>query len=316
MGLASLFAHRFWITAYACLALGFWLPGDYRCGRPLIPYLLGGILYFSCLKVGMREVAMSARDARLLLRVLALSLVKLLVLPLVTYLAMRLLAPAWASGAMLVAMMPAGLSSLAFADLFGGSRMAALALTIITSLLCPISIPFLLDWAVPSTSDGMRGMISERAGFITLLLITPFVLAQLTRLAVPGLIATHHRRWGYGSIVCICLLIFLSVAANRHHWASMGGSDLLVALGATSVASLVGALTAWPFAAWLPRTEAISFACSAVYMNNGLAVALAVGFYQGDARLLLPAILVQIPMTAGVAIIGARCAPPRALPAA
>ncbi len=48
--MASLLGRRFWITAYALLALGFWLPGDYRATSPLIPVLLGGILYFSCLE--------------------------------------------------------------------------------------------------------------------------------------------------------------------------------------------------------------------------------------------------------------------------
>lgn len=301
---ASLFARRFWITAYAFLALGFWLPGDYTVCSPAIPYLLGGILYFSCLRVRMVEVTTAACDARLLLRIAGLSLVKLLLLPLAAYGVMLVCAPAWAPGVFLVTMMPAGLSGLAFADLYAGSRMAALAFTIITSVVCPLTIPLLLAWAIPGPSVGVGGLLVQRALYVAVLLIAPFILAQVTRWACPALIQRHFHRWGYGSIGCICVLIFISVAANRQHWATWSGTDFIMPLAMISLATAVSAIGAWPITLALSRPEAVSFACSTVYMNNGLAVALAVSFYQGDPHLLLPAILVQIPMTAGVALIG------------
>ena len=304
MGLASLFGRRFWITAYVFLALGFWLPGDYTACRPAIPYFLGGILYFSCLKVRWAEVTTAARDGRLLLRIAGLSLVKLLLLPVIVYLVMCAIAPPWAPGVFLVAMMPAGLSALAFADLYGGSRIAALAFTLMTSLVCPFTIPILLDWAVPGPSAGLGSVLLVKSLYVAVLLVAPFLLAQATRIAAPEFIHRHHARWGSGSIACICILIFISVAANRQHWAAWSGADFVMPLAMISLATVILALGAWPITRLLTRPEAVSFACSTVYMNNGLAVALAVSFYQGDPRLLLPAILVQIPMTAGVAIIG------------
>lgn len=309
--MASLLGRRFWITAYALLALGFWLPGDYRGLAPLIPVLLGGILYFSCLKIAFGEVVAGLGDRRLLARVAGLSLVKLLLLPLMTYLAVAAIAPTWAPGVTLVMMMPAGMSSLALADLYAGSRMAALALTLVSSVLCPLSIPLLLAWVVPGSGSGMGAMLIERAAYVCLLLMAPFLLAQLTRTLFPRLIARHLQHLGHGSISCACLLVFVSAAANRHHWASWGAAELVQPLALICLSTAVTAACCWPFTTLLVRAEAVSFACSSVYMNNGLAVALAVAFYQGDPHLLLPAILVQFPMIAAVAIIGGRWLAPR-----
>jgi predicted Na+-dependent transporter len=309
--MASLLGRRFWITAYALLALGFWLPGDYRACSPLIPVLLGGILYFSCLKIALAEVVSGLRDGRLLVRVAGLSLVKLLLLPSMTYLVVALIAPAWAPGVTLVAMMPAGMSSLALADLYAGSRMAALVFTLVSSVLCPLSIPLLLAWLVPGSGPGMGAMLLERAAYVCLLLLAPFLLAQLTRALFPALIARHMPRLGYGSIGCACLLVFVSAAANRHHWATWGAAEFVQPLALICLSTAVTACCCWPFTVLLARAEAVSFACSSLYMNNGLAVALAVAFYQGDPHLLLPAILVQFPMIAAVAIIGGRWLAPR-----
>jgi predicted Na+-dependent transporter len=154
-------------------------------------------------------------------------------------------------------------------------------------------------------------MLLARAGYVGLLLMAPFLLAQLTRRLFPGLIARHAPHLGHGSIACACLLVFTSAAANREHWAGWSAAELVQPLALICLSTVVSACCCLPFTALLARAEAVSFACSSVYMNNGLAVALAVAFYQGDPRLLLPAILVQIPMIAAVALIGGRWLAPR-----
>src|SRR3954467_7537560 len=98
------------------LALGFLLPGDWQWLRPTIPWFLGGILYFSCLKIALRETAVAISDRSSWLRLGWLSAVKLLVIPLIAYAVTWLIAPAWAPGILLLAMMPAGFACLAFAS--------------------------------------------------------------------------------------------------------------------------------------------------------------------------------------------------------
>lgn len=300
---ASLFGRRFWIPAYLMLALGFWLPGDYSALRPLIPVLLGGILYFSCLKLTLGEVGAGLADAATWKRLSWLSLTKLVVLPIAVWLLVLPIAPAWAPGMLLVGMMPAAFSSMAFAGLYGGSRLLALLMVIVTSALTPIVAPLLL--AMVGAGGVTLSDIASQTGYIAVLLIAPFVAAQLTRRLAPQFIATHGDRLGIGSIACICVLVFVSVAVNRPSWAHFSTVDLLAPLALTTMAVVVFATGGWLVGLVLPKAEAVSFACIAVYMNNGLAVAIATRFFGDDPHMLLPSLLIQVPMMAAVPLVTA-----------
>jgi predicted Na+-dependent transporter len=299
--LARLLSDRFWITAYAALALGFLLPGDWQWLRPTIPVFLGGILYFSCLKITLGQTAAAASSAAMWWRLAWLNLAKLLVIPLAAYAVTLLLAPAWAPGILLLAMMPAGFASLAFADLLRGDRITTLLLLLTTSALVPLTAPLLLAWMVGSAVSWTA--IAHEAGYIAVMLVTPFVLAQLTRISFPTLVARHFGHWNHGSIASACLLVFVGAAVNRHSWAHLPALDILVALALTILATAIAAIVALSCARFLPRQDAIAFTCVAIYMNNGLAMAFATEFHPGDPHMLLPTIVVQIPIMIGVPVI-------------
>ena len=299
--LLSLLGSRFWITAYTMLALGFTLPGDWGWLKPTIPLFLGGILYFACLKITLGETVSAGRSPAMWLRLGWLGLVKLLVIPLAAYAVTWLLTPAWANGILLLAMMPAGFACLAFADLLNGNRITTLLLLLTTSALVPLTAPLLL--ACFAGTAVSWAAVGHEAGYIALLLLTPFVLAQLTRALFPDVVARHFDRWNHGSIASACILVFVGAAVNRDSWQHLPGSDILVALGLTILATLVSAGCALLCGRFLPRGDAIAFTCVAIYMNNGLAMAFATQFYPGNPYMLLPAIVVQVPIMIGVPVM-------------
>ncbi len=298
---ASLLGSRFWITAYVMLALGFTLPGDWQWLRPTIPVLLGGILYFSCLKIPLGETIGAVSDRTVWLRIGWLSGVKLLVIPLLAYGATWLIAPDWAPGILLLAMMPAGFACLAFVDLLRGARITTLLLLLATCALVPLTGPALLAGVLGSTVS--VAAVAHEAGYIALLLVSPFVLAQFTRWVFPGLVARHFAYWNHGSIASACLLIFVGAAVNRHSWQHLPYSEVLIALGLTIVATAVSAGCALLCGRALVRGDAIAFTCVAIYMNNGLAMAFATEFFPGNPYMLLPAIVVQVPIMIGVPVM-------------
>ena len=299
--LASLLGSRFWITAYVMLALGFTLPGDWQWLRPTIPFLLGGILYFSCLKISLNETATAVGDRTVWLRLGWLSGVKLVVIPLLAYGVTWLIAPAWAPGVLLLAMMPAGFACLAFADLLRGNRITTLLLLLATSALVPFTAPVLLAGVVGTTVS--LAAVAQEAGYIAMLLVSPFVLAQFTRQVFPALVARHFNHWNYGSIASACLLVFVGAAVNRHSWEHLPFSDVLIALGLTILATVVSAGCALLCGRALPRGDAVAYTCVAIYMNNGLGMAFATEFYPGNPHMLLPAIVVQVPVMIGVPVM-------------
>ncbi len=298
---ASLFGSRFWIVGYLSLACGLWLPGDYSALEPLIPVVLGTMLFFTSLRVRLRALVGEVSSARALGRIAALSGIKLVVLPLLVYAMGLVLAPDWALGLFLVAAMPAGMSSGALTGLYGGNVGMALMLIIATSLLCPLTVPLQLQM-LGSNPDWP--LAARKAGYLLLLLAIPFSLAQIAWRVAPAFVAARDALWQRCTLGVMSLLIFVSAAPCRDAWSHVAQHALLVPIALTGVASVLFVATALLSRLRLATPEALAFGCTCIYMNNGLAVAFAAKFYPDDAHMLLPAIMMQVPMLGMTVLFG------------
>jgi len=302
--LAFLLGSGFWITALVMMGAGLWLPGDYTILHHGIPVFLGGILFFTALKVELRQIGGAMHGSAPLRRLGATALVKLLILPLVAWAITWLIAPDWALGVLLVMAMPAGLSSPAMSDLYRANVPFALAFTGLTSLLCPLSIPFLIQCCDPSGAHIDPRVLAERALYIIVLLATPLALAQIVRALAPTLVQRHYSRWGYGAVLSSCLLIFVSISCNRHAWEHLPQIQLLLPLLLCSAILVLAVASAVIAHRWMPSSEAAAFGFCCLWMNNGLSVAFSDRFYHGNAGVILPSVLMQLPIIAYVAFFG------------
>jgi predicted Na+-dependent transporter len=302
--LASLLGTRFWLTAYATFALGFVIPGEWQGWQWSLPILLGGILFFTSLKLSLSEVLAAMGDRRRWRQVTWMTAVKLLALPLLAWAITMLVAPAWAAGVLLLCAMPAGLSSIAFTDILKGNHVLALLLVVAGSVLVPLTVPLLLLFLGPAGTHVVWSEISARAAYILTVLAVPFTLAQVVRRLAPALVARHYRHWSRGAVVCSSLLGMLSVLVNRGSWAAWQPAQLAVPLILVCGLSLLSLLLGWWSQRALPRADATAFACGIVYMNNGLSVAFAARFFSDQPVMVLPSVLMQIPMIGAVALIG------------
>jgi len=301
--IASLLGPRFWIPAYVALLIGLYIPGEFAWLKPFVPVALGGILFFTALKIPFGDVVGGLADRGLLARCSWMAAAKLAVLPALAWLITWLIAPDWAAGVALVTMMPAGLSSVALADLHRGDRVLALFLIITTSLLAPLTVPAGMALVHPGPPpDAAR--LAGQAAYILLMLAIPFSVAQLVRKVLPRMVVAGMAWWGRGSICCLVLMILVSCLANRGAWAGWSPSTMLVPLGLACLASLIALGSALLLRRWLAGPAVTSFACAALYMNNGLSIAYATAFHPGDAHVLLPCVLMQVPMVAAVVLWG------------
>ncbi len=299
---AELLSRFFWVTALVMMALGLWLPGDWGQLRPLIPVFLGGILFFTALKVPLGQIVEQIH-LRKLPALGLLSVVKLVLLGGVGWGIGRLIAPEWAMGTAIVMAMPAGLSAAAITDLYRGHVGFALVFTLLTSLLAPLSIPALVLVLDPDTQIELAVLV-ERALYIAIVLGTPLTIAQLVRRFFPRTVQRHYGRWGYGAVLSSCLLIFVSISSNRAAWQDLPAHGLLVPLGVCTLALTVALLTGMALAHWWRGPEGVAFGFCCLWMNNGLAVAFADRFYHGNAGVILPAVLMQLPIIAYVSVLG------------
>lgn len=284
------------------MMLGLWLPGDWGFLRPMIPFFLGGILFCTALKVPLGHV-LEQIHPRNFLPLAVLSLIKLAVFGAVGWCIAQLIAPQWALGAALVMAMPAGLSSPAMTDLYKGHVGFSLVFTLLSSLLAPLSIPLLITILDPATTVDSSILI-ERVVFILKVLAIPMVAAQIVRRVAPNFVQRHYGRWGYGAVLSSCLLIFVSISSNRFAWEAMPPITLLMPLVVSAVALTVPLVTAMLLAKWWRGPEGVAFGFSCLWMNNGLAVAFADKFYHGNAGVILPAVLMQLPIIIYVAVLG------------
>ncbi len=302
----ELLGRHFWLPAYVALALGLFLPGDYRGVSWGVPLFLGGILYFSGLRIRLDELGAALRDRTRLKQVGWMTAVKLLLIPLCVGALTWAIAPTWLPGVMLVCAMPAGLSSVAIADLLGGDRVLALLLVTVSSLAAPLTVPLLQALIEPGAAGAAAQVMVARAGFIAAMLFTPFALAQLTRATVPSLVARGDGWWNRAAIACSCILVFFSTAAHRDAWAGWNVSALAWPLVLTVIATALTVAVCWRMSGRLAWAQRAAFLATAVFMNNGLGIAVAARAHPGDAHVLLPAILMQVPIVAVVAIVAAR----------
>ena len=162
-----------------------------------------------------------------------------ILLPVILFAIAHVIIPKYALGVFLLALVPAAVSSPAFAHMFGGSVPPAFAIVIVSTLLAPFLIPLQFYWASEVAMN-----ISPMAMFRTLAfcIFLPMALYFATR---------SFARWGnvmydnvkFISIVLVAFVIALVIAKQR----------------AVILADVAGL--------WLPF--AASLACYAIFIVSG-----------------------------------------------
>jgi len=137
--------------------------------------------------------------------------VRYIALPVVLFGFAHVLVPAYALGVFLLALVPAAVSSPAFAHMFGGRVPPAFAIVIVSTFLAPFLIPLQFYWASEVALD-----ISPLGLFRTLAfcIFLPMILYFMTR---------RFTRWGQKmydnvkviSIVLVAFVIALVIAKQR-----------------------------------------------------------------------------------------------------
>ena len=302
----SLLGARWWLLAAVVYPLCFLSGFDAATWRWTLPWWLGGILFFTALRIpfdGLRDALADRERWRL---AWGFAAVRLVATPVLLWAAAHVLAPEWAPGVLLVAAMPAGLSSIALADLMRGDRLLALLAVVASSAAAPLTIPLMIQVFGPDHVVVDAAQVAGRAGYIGLLLATPLLAAQAVRALAPRAVAAGEVWWPRGAVSCSIVLGVMCILANHQAWAPYAWLGLLTPLGLATLVVGVNLALALLSRRFLPRDRSDALACGAVYLNNGLAMAFAAAFFPQDGRMLLPALLLILPTVAAMAWLGRR----------
>jgi len=138
-------------VVFSALVVGILFP---RVGAPFEPF----VLYFMMALLFLSFLTIRPGDIRLLFRnqgkaVLWLSFLKLIAFPVVIYLLFRLILPAYAPSALLLAGVSAGVVAPFVATLLAANAALVLVLVVVTSLALPFTLPLLVKVLLGATME-------------------------------------------------------------------------------------------------------------------------------------------------------------------
>ncbi|MCC7357025.1 bile acid:sodium symporter [Candidatus Uhrbacteria bacterium] len=254
------------ILVLAGLIAGALLPNVFKPISPLATPMLMAIFFTSSLRLDLSELLNYAKDIRM---VVISNVIMLLFIPAAMFIPLKLFAPDWALSFLIVGAMPTGLTVALIADLFGGKASLAMLVSVTTSLLAPITVPFIF-WILIGQSVPLP--ITKLFSSLFFTIVIPFFLALIAKRVAPTFTKTHDVAWREISLALFVLLVASAVADTvqgetiRLGWNEVG---ILVVMNIYmgGLAWLAYGLTGWRNAA-----ERITLTLCMVYMNNTLAL--------------------------------------------
>lgn len=218
-----------------------------------------------------------------------LILAKLIVLPCIIYLAVAKLIPAYALGVLLLAGVSTGLSASFFAGLVGASIPLVLTMTVVTTLLLPVTLPLIVKVLI---GRELHFDLVGLAGLLAAMIFVPFLTSWLFRRVSPKL-----SNWVEEHSYPISLVLFAAM--------NLGAFGLYAPFLRAHQAQVVFAvLVGFGLAAFLastgmilfrssPPPERIAAAGALGWINNVLVIVL--GSYFNDPLTSVMAALYLIP---------------------
>lgn len=255
------------------MSAGAAFPDWGRGFQPYLVYFMMILLFLSFLSIEMTDIKGVLVDSWS--RVVLLTLLKIVVLPVSVFWLFQAVYPDFAVAALLLAGISTGVVAPFISGFVGGNGALVLALVVVTSLLTPFTLPALVEFLVGRTIEiPAAGMIRMLAQVIFI----PMALGAVLRRARP--------RWAAGlvqsgfpvSLICFAL-INLGVFSR---YAMFFKQKPSIVLTAAAVAVVLGAIhtAAGLVAAWSwPVADRIAAAVSMNNVNNVLVIVFASQFF-------------------------------------
>lgn len=257
----------------------------------LAPYstvILGIIFFLSALKIDVKDFKRDTTDWKMLAVV---NLWMLFALPVIVFMFTRLLAPEFTMAFVILAAMPAGMTSPLLSDIIGGRQSLALILTMSTSLLAPFTVPLMVKFL-----GGATVQVSFWSMFVTLgeVIFIPFILAALTKKLFHVHIKAASFTFKPISIILLGLLI-MSVVAKQSGVILRGFTpefvkEIVALFILFGLFHVFGYFTCF----WRDRRDRLTITVCTTYMNFTLAIYL-VGIFFDQPNIIVPVVLSVLP---------------------
>jgi len=278
--------NHFWLFLMLGMLIGFIFPGQAIVLDRFVIVLLMMLLYVVFLKIDLASIIGHIKRPFLLVYLLVCNL---LVTPVLVYACTWKLDPDIRLAVVLLACLPSGTAAPALTDIVKGKASLTLVLTILSSMIAPLSITglFYVLYHTAISLDYTRLFL----GLVAFTLV-PLAASQLSKRLFGPAIERCKRHFGALSVL-IMMLIVMAVIGKEADYIRSNIRDifgiLLVLYAVFFVFQVVGYFQAF----WLEPEERIAVSVSKMAMNNVLGVVIAISYFNPQIALIL--VLSEIP---------------------
>jgi len=212
------------------------------------------------------------------------ALSQIILLPIIAFILVKIwpIAPELAIGVMIIAAAPGGVTSNLLTSFAKGDVALSISLTAIISLLCVITIPFIVLTSVGLLSDSnITGNISliSMSRDMFLIVTVPVILGMLLRRFVSGAALKFEPIARKISIVLFVLVLLGAIAAERENVVSYFAQAGLITLVLNVVMMVVAYSVAQLLASGKEQKKCITIECG--LQNGTLAIFVATSIFGG-----------------------------------
>lgn len=284
----------FWIFIAFGVISGFLFPSFLRQFEEWVIYIVMAIMGLLFLKVDILHIVTHMRKPGLLLYV---AFFNLIVVPLALfYTFFRFLDPTLATGLLLLAALPSGVSSAVFTDIMKGKTSLSLTLVIVTNLLSPLTIPFIFWLTFHRSLELDYSGLMLKLAFI---IFIPFLIATLLKKAIIEHLDFSLEDY-YNPVILVLLSMMIMISISyQSEFIVANFNSLLGVIGLLFVCFFIFHILGYFSVFWLKKMEKLAISNSKMIVNNILGIVLAIAFFDVPVATLI--ILSLIPW--GIMII-------------
>jgi BASS family bile acid:Na+ symporter len=276
----------FWVFLIAGILTGLWQPVDLHAPKYLPKLLLSGMLFFVFLKIDIINVVEKMKNYKMMIYI---AVVYMILIPALSFLAFRPFDRQLALGILLLASMPAGVSTPALTDILKGNISLAMSIAIVTQIIAPFTVP-LLFWMIGTKGLEINKLMLLRD--IALMVFTPLILAQFIKRYFPGAVNRSQHLFTSVNVLLLFLFVYVAISSQRKvildHPANLIWKTAVLYLVFIAL-HVIGYMICYRKS----KEDRIAISVTAAYMNNGLAIVLASAYFGSDILVLM--VLSEIP---------------------
>lgn len=286
MKIIRLVETHFWVVMIAGIILGLWPPFEVNTSPVVQKILLAMMLFVAFMKIDAIEILENMKNLRLMSWI---TFVYMIVIPLGFYFLSGIFDHEFAVGILLLTAMPAGVSSPVLTDIAKGNIPLSMSLAILTQLIAPFTVPLLFRLVNIRLVDIDEFLMLRD---IVILVFVPMILSQLTKKLLPGVVAGLHDLLTSFNVLIIFSFVFVTISSQRE--VILGNpAGLVWKLAALYLLFILLHIIGYMIIPRENRESRIAVAIGSAYMNNGLAIVLAVSYFSPAVLVLM--VLSQIP---------------------